>query len=154
MKPTVIVVALPLEDDILSNIHHWAEKYDWAHVEDIYLVHIVKQVLNASEFGMTEVPDEKSYQEMIPSLESFLRTQAAVIVPHEFVGRVHYRVEKAFDPEEEMTKLLSEIHADVLVVGTRGKNGIFAIFDRSFSQYMVKHAPCDVLVVRPDHSSP
>ncbi len=44
---------------------------------------------------------------------------------------------------------LKEIKADSCVLATRGEQGVEGIFAESFSYYLVAHAPCDVLVVRP-----
>jgi nucleotide-binding universal stress UspA family protein len=41
-----------------------------------------------------------------------------------------------------------EVAADVVVVGHRHKGWISRLFDPSVSDYVVRHAPCPVLVVR------
>ncbi len=46
----------------------------------------------------------------------------------------------------------SVIHADVVVVGRRSKSWMSRLFDPSVSEYVIRHAPCPVLVVR-EHTS-
>ena len=149
MKKTTVIVAIPLEDEQLGPIHTWAEKNDWSSVESVHFIHVVKQVITTLEFGYIEVPDEENFQEMKPTLDQFLRDEAKKILPADFNGQVSFHLEHSFNPEETINELIKKVNADVLVVGTRGKHGLDAFFDHSLSQYMVKHAPCDVFVVRP-----
>ena len=45
-----------------------------------------------------------------------------------------------------------DLHADVVVVGHRSQNWLSRLFDPSVSDYVVRHAPCPVLVVREQFS--
>lgn len=45
-------------------------------------------------------------------------------------------------------KLASELHADLIMCGTSGLNAVERFIVGSVSEAIVRHAPCDVLVVR------
>ncbi|TPX50688.1 hypothetical protein SeLEV6574_g00752 [Synchytrium endobioticum] len=54
------------------------------------------------------------------------------------------------DPRDEIARKVSELNADVLVIGSRGLGPVKRTFLGSVSDYLVHHVHCAVLVVR-DH---
>lgn len=52
------------------------------------------------------------------------------------------------DPGPELCRLASESHYDVLVVGSHGSGFLKRVVLGSVSAYVLRHAPCPVLVVR------
>lgn len=67
---------------------------------------------------------------------------------------LYFQVTKDFHPEEEVIEFLKNVNATLIVVATRGKHGFEGLFHSSFTDYMVKFAPCDVFVVRPEVKAP
>lgn len=149
MRPQKIVIALPLEDSLLSPLHEWGKKFDFSHVESVHFVHVVKKNITPLEFGLVESPDDVTYQDMVPTLAKFLKDEAQRILPADYKGSVEFLVTKDFNPEEEIVDILKNVNASLIVVATRGKHGFEGLFHSSFTDYMVKFAPCDVFVVRP-----
>ncbi len=52
-------------------------------------------------------------------------------------------------PSEEISRLATELEADLVVVGTHGRRGITRLLLGSVAEGVVRLAPCPVLVVRP-----
>lgn len=150
MRPQRIVVALPLEESLLQPLHEWGRKFDFEHVESVHFLHVVKKNITPLEFGLIETPDEETYQDMMPALEKFLKEEAKKILPAGFSGETTFQLTKDFHPEEEVIDILKDRMATLVVVATRGKHGFEGLFHSSFTDYMVKFAPCDVFVVRPE----
>jgi nucleotide-binding universal stress UspA family protein len=145
-----LVIALPLEDALLKPLHQWGGKFDFSHVQSIHILHVVKKNITPLEFGLVESPDEATYHQMVPTLEKFLKEEAEKIIPPDYSGELHFLVTKDFHPEEEVIDFLRNVNATLIVVATRGKHGFEGLFHSSFTDYMVKFAPCDVFVVRPE----
>lgn len=145
-----IAIALPTEDKLLDPLHHWGERFDWSHVKEVHMVHVVKKNITPLEFGLVETPNENMYQEMEPTLNQHLRDEAEKIIPLDYEGEVFYHLSRDFNPEEEMIDTLKKLNVDLVVVATRGKHGLEGLFHSSFTDQMVKFAPCDVYVVRPE----
>jgi nucleotide-binding universal stress UspA family protein len=61
------------------------------------------------------------------------------------VAGAHLRDER---PSEELVALAEEIAAGLIVVGSRGRGGLRRALTGSVSDWVVRHAPCPVLVVR------
>jgi nucleotide-binding universal stress UspA family protein len=53
------------------------------------------------------------------------------------------------DPGDSIASAAEAEHADLVVVGTRGRSGAERMFLGSVSDHVVRHAECPVLVVRP-----
>jgi len=53
------------------------------------------------------------------------------------------------DTKLQAVNFLKESEADSCVVATRGEQGVSGVFSESMAYYLVAHAPCDVLVIRP-----
>lgn len=54
-----------------------------------------------------------------------------------------------YSREDKIQEFLTEVKADLVVTATRGKHGIAGFFSSSFTDYLCKFSPCDVLVMRP-----
>ena len=54
------------------------------------------------------------------------------------------------DPRTELVEAAIAEKADLLIVGSHGRTGIARLLMGSVASYVVTHAPCSVLVVRPD----
>ena len=79
--------------------------------------------------------------------QSALDRTAAVLGPD---------VELRLVPDNESTgaavvRVAHEMSADVLVIGSSGKNWFRRLVGNSVSDYVAHHAPCPVLLVRHDH---
>ena len=57
-------------------------------------------------------------------------------------------VEAAGDPAEALSDAARDLGADLIVVGTRGRNLAASLLLGSVSARIVREAPCDVLIVR------
>jgi nucleotide-binding universal stress UspA family protein len=53
------------------------------------------------------------------------------------------------DPGDSIAAAVEAEHADLVVVGTRGRSGAERMLLGSVSDHVVRHAECPVLVVRP-----
>jgi nucleotide-binding universal stress UspA family protein len=63
-----------------------------------------------------------------------------------------YRVETAVEEGEPRTTIVDYaegIKADLIVVGSHGRRGLPRILLGSVSEYVARHAPCSVEIVRP-----
>lgn len=64
-------------------------------------------------------------------------------------GQVDARIAKG-EPTEALVSDAETWGADLLVLGTHGRSGLPRLLIGSVAEFVVKRAPCDVLVVRPE----
>jgi nucleotide-binding universal stress UspA family protein len=148
MKHQNIAVAVPLEENLIRPLYSWGQRFNWEGVDEVHFFHIVKKDITPLDFGLIEVPDEETYKEMEPTLEKFLKDESKKILPYDFKGKVFYHIARDFNPEEETVKILENMDVSQVVVAPQGRHGFENLFHSSFTNHMVKHAPCDVYVVR------
>lgn len=144
-----LMIAIPLEEELLQPLYDWGKKFDFTHVGSIYFLHIVKKNIMPLEFGLVESPDDRTFHQMLPTLDKFIRDEGEKIISKDFKGEKIYKVALDFHPEEDFIEIIKKTGTSLLVVSTRGRHGISGLFHSSFTDYMIKFAPCDVLVVRP-----
>ncbi len=64
----------------------------------------------------------------------------------------HHRIElRVYPPKQVETAIVTaaaEENADLIVMGTHGRDGISRLFNGSVAEHVVRHAPCATLVVR------
>ncbi len=149
MPQQKIAIALPLEEKLLDALHAWGEQFDWSEIHQVDFIHVVKKSVTPLEFGLVEMPDERTYREMIPTLEQHMKDESKKILPKDFKGDIGFHLKKEFSPEDEVISTIKSLQSDLLVVSTRGKHGFQGLFQSSFADKMLKFSPCDVYVVRP-----
>lgn len=149
MSHKKIALALPLEEKLLAPLYQWGKRFDWGHIQEVHFVHVVKKTITPLEFGLVEMPDEKTFQEMVPTLEKFLGEESTKIIPSDFKGKLVFHISREYSPEDEFIETINKTGVTLVVVSTHGKHGFQGLFHSSFTDHMVKFAPCDVYVVRP-----
>lgn len=147
-----LMIAIPLEEELLEPLYDWGAKFDFSHVESVELLHVIKKNIMPLEFGLVESPDNRTFHQMLPTLEKFIRDEGSKIIPKDFKGEKRYKIALDFHPEQDFVEMIQKTGTSLLVVSTRGRHGIRGLFHSSFTDYMIKFAPCDVLVVRPKTS--
>ncbi|HXH32646.1 MAG TPA: universal stress protein [Bacteriovoracaceae bacterium] len=150
MRLQNIVVAIDIDESLLQPLYQWGRTFDFSHVSKVTFVHIVKKNITPLEFGLMESPDEKTFLEMRPTLEQFMNDEARKIIPQEYQGGVAHRLAMDLNPEDRMIEIVKELGATLVVVTTKERHGLEGFFHSSFTSHMIKLAPCDVFVVKPE----
>lgn len=108
----------------------------------------MKKNISPLEYGLIETPDKETFEEMKPSLEKYMKEESEKIIPKEHRPHIYFHVVSDFYPDEETVELLKKIEANLVVVATHEKHNLF---HRSFTRQLIKTAPCDVYVIRPEN---
>lgn len=92
-------------------------------------------------------PSESQYEEMESAAEVVMNSLAQSLG----VKKENTVINCFFDSnrENKIKNYLTEVEADLVVTATRGKHGIDGLFSSSFTDFLCKFSPCDVLVMRP-----
>ena len=141
-----IVVAMPIETDLLKTVQDWASHEDFSQSELIF-THFVRQEYSGYEMTVVTYPDEKIFNEMKPVLINHFQAICTKMLKPGTAFKVEVILSPS--PADSMIKNLVSHNAHMVVVATRGKTGIAGFFGSSFADHMSKFSPCNLLVLRP-----
>jgi nucleotide-binding universal stress UspA family protein len=120
-----------------------------------YAVWLGKQFRAATHLVHVYPPDEASAP---GAAHLLLQSAEAIERLNEELTSIHRKHVPTFRPEnchirsgrpyEEIVRLAREIHADLIVLATRGHSGLKHLLLGSTAERVVRNAPCPVLVVR------
>jgi universal stress protein A len=106
----------------------------------LHVLHVADTIATtASQF----YPDHPGDPEM--RAESLALEHLRALVPE---GEAKLAVRISGSPANAIVEYARSIHADVIVVGTHGRDGVSRLLMGSVAEHVVRHAPCPVLVVR------
>ena len=92
--------------------------------------------------------DDELYDPPSPAEATALLDEAATLLQScDGSLRIATRTDNG-DPAEALMRNAVEAHADLIVVGARGRSFVARTLLGSVTEKLVAHAPCDVLVVR------
>lgn len=102
---------------------------------DLYLVAILDKKNNADEATQLQKDKDSLFDE----LDRYARANGIAI----------HKDMRTGNPKELIAKnLLEEWNIDLIVMGATGKGAIAKLVVGSVTNHVIRHAPCDVLIVR------
>lgn len=116
----------------------------------VHLLHTVTIYTYLNELSLNTYPSQGDYatienlvMENLRQLQTdiFFDTE---IQPTQVDCHCHFHT----NPKNDMVEFLKKEKADLVIVATRGKHGVEGLFSSSFTEYLSKFAPCDILVLR------
>lgn len=138
-----VVICMPLDEALQAKIFDGIHQLDWLKNAEVDFVHIFKQ----ESFPYMSPPV------IYPDKDQMLEIQKTIVeifkgLTEKFDFNKNYHV--AFDesPKDGMVSYLKDHNADMVMTYTREKHGIAGYFASSFTEFLVKHAPCNVLALR------
>ena len=113
----------------------------------VHLVHVFPINIYNSDLIPFVYPNEEQYPAIKESTEAILVKLGADLG----IAKENFSVHCFFSQssEDKIKEYLSEVGADLAIVATRGKHGLEGFLNNSLTDFLCKHSPCDVLVLRP-----
>lgn len=122
--------------------------WSWDGIEEVHFVHGFQLQHYADAFCYSYYPTkeqeegvEDSVKEVLAPLENIVKELAPGVKTYKkclIVGA----------PKDAICDYAEEKKIDRMVIGTRGIHGVAGIFSSSFAEYMVRHAPCELRIIR------
>lgn len=113
----------------------------------IHIITVVEKQIYTVDLAPYVYPVENQFAAIESSALSLLNSLAQELGVEN--NQVTCKCFFEYDREKKVKEYLDEVHADLAVVATRGKHGMAGFFSSSFTDYLCKFSPCDVLVMRP-----
>ena len=107
-------------------------------------------VIDTSKFETGGLGDEEIAENKRVAIEQSIKRQLDRARQDECVPSVKVKVAMGPLNDTMMDGLIKPFNPDLVICGVRGLSNIRYAFVGSVSTHIVRHAPCDVLVVRPE----
>lgn len=139
-----VVICMPLDEKLQKDIFEGIKKLSWLNESEVDFVQIFKQESFPYLMPPTVFPDQDQKGEIQKTIVEIFEGLTKDLN----YKNKNYHV--AFDesPKDGMVAYLKENNADLVITYTREKHGITGYFASSFTEFLVKHAPCSVLTLR------
>lgn len=140
----VILLALDISEGS-KHAFYWAKEHLFRPEDSLILVHVRATQLMVADFHgdimmALHQMDQAAKQESHRLLQAYAKElQGCKVTAYAIRG----------EPRTEILRKAKELNADLVVVGSRGMGMIKRAVLGSLSDYIVHHATCPVLVVRP-----
>jgi nucleotide-binding universal stress UspA family protein len=109
----------------------------------ITIVHVVERVEGGGAVGLPRRADESEVQ-------AHLKEQTEALVQEGFDTTLEIRGDVGARPAHEIAAVARDVHADLIVAGSRGHTAIGGLLLGSVTNRLLHISPCPVLVVPPD----
>ncbi len=143
-----VVVAVGLRNSVASSDGMASlGEMSFLQESEVHFVHVFKTINYAAVFGeFTAVyPMESQRLEIENSVLTSLVGLTKDVLPPNFKGRVIHRCLFTETPKLEFCDYAEKIKADLIIVPTRRKRGIF---ESSFAQYVNKHTRMNMILLK------
>ncbi len=141
------VLFLSLDDIVNDNFDHYKNDGFFNIDSHFILAHILNSDSKAGFPPSVDIKDDKAVEAFIN--EKFDKVADILWGDSDKKPQVEKAIIFHSEPKLSAVNYLKEVNADSCVTVTRGEQGAEGIFRDSFAYYLVAHAPCDVLVLRP-----
>ena len=142
------MVAVDLSDHSINLLKDKLSKMDWTGTKELHLVHGFQLQIYADNFYFTAYPMEDQYEEVKKSVNELLNGLAEEVFKGEGGPNVIKQCVISSSPTKDLAEYAGENKIGKMIIGTRGKHGISGLFSSSFAEYMVRHAPCELHILR------
>ena len=113
---------------------------------ELVLLHVVSDAVLALPDAVMPTPATDLH-----ALTEAGKTELANLIAAEKLERLNPRPEvRVGSPAAEIIAAATDLHADLVCIGTHGRGGIARVLLGSVAEHVVRQAPCPVLTVRPN----
>jgi len=141
----VIVVGVDFSDASAEALKEAVILAESASYAELHVVNVITVAAPAPSIGTAMMP-ELAYLDGIDDSSKLLEGWIAPLRASR--ARVASNI-RVGTPDREIAQVASDVGADLIVIGTTGKQGVKRLLLGSVAESLVRHAPCAVLAHRP-----
>jgi nucleotide-binding universal stress UspA family protein len=141
-----VVLTCSLEERGLEQAYEKLNDFNWGSETKFYFVHVFNVQIMVNDFTPFIYPDD----EQKVSIREVVLKQLENIKVKYLNDTFLSAQECLFDssPKKKLVEYLDEVNADLVMVASPLKDGIEGMFSSSMAEYLLRHASCDVMVLR------
>lgn len=139
-----VVICLPDEQNLQDKMSDHLKKYSLIKAAELHYLHITQSYSYTYMVPPTVFPTDDQKGDIKKFYQGVMESM------HGKIGQGEGQFHCLFDdsPKHAAAEFLKTTNPDLVVTATRGKHGFEGIFTSSFTEHLIKFAPCDVLAIR------
>jgi nucleotide-binding universal stress UspA family protein len=145
------MVCIDLNDQSLIFFSTSMESWHWEDIEEVHIVHGFRVQSYPDTFYYSTYPLESDYENIRETILSKLFTLEEQINKLNNKVKVKIKCLITASAKKTLCQYAREEKITSMVIKTRGSHGIIGLFSSSFAEYMVRHAPCELRILREDN---
>ena len=139
-----IVVCMPMDEKAQNAIIKRLAGVDWLKEASFDFVHVFKEENYPYMVPPTIYPNKDQKVEIKQTIEEIFDGLAKDLALSKKTSTCLFHS----SPKEGMVEYLRKGNQDLVISHTQEKHDLKDYFHSSFTEYLIKHAPCDVLTIR------
>lgn len=139
-----VVVCVPMDKQNQDAIINRLGRIEWLKDASLTLVHVFKEENYPYMVPPTIYPTQEQKVEIKNTITDIFNNLLQDVNAKEKKSECVFHP----NPKEGMIDYLKANQPDIVVSYTKEKHGLRDYFHSSFTEYLIKHAPCDVLTIR------
>ena len=140
-----IVIDVSLNPETSKRLEALKDHSIIKNAQEVFFLHVTDKKDEHFLPVTIEKNDEKAYDEYVQKFIEDLKKE----ICQNFKGKAQTRVIHNSNTKLRSVQFLREVNADLVVVSTRGEQGVSNFFSDSFTFWVIQEGPCDVLVLKP-----
>lgn len=143
-----VLACIDLNNKSIELLKNNLKEWDWQNIEEVHFVHGFQIQTYSDLFYLNSYPAEDQFDAIENSVKGVLKVLEDEVLDINKDVSIFTKCLIANSPKEILVEYAQERQIDIMVIGTRGKHGVAGLFSSSFAEYMVKHAPCELKIIR------
>ncbi|MBI2521674.1 MAG: universal stress protein [Bdellovibrio sp.] len=143
-----VILCADLTEQSLQGLADFVKTPYFEKATEIHVTHGFETKVYAGEFYAQYYPSEKQFPEIEKAAIELMKNSLDKSLSALNKDNVQYHCLFSPSRKDVVANFANTIQAGLIVVATRSLTGLKGVFSFSFAEYMIRHAPCDVLVLK------
>jgi nucleotide-binding universal stress UspA family protein len=148
-----LCVCIRPEAELVGVIKNELKQIDLGQYDEVHFVHGFQTQVYADMFYISSYPSEEQSQEIENSISDYLKMLSKETIPESSQTKIVHKCMFSNSPKVTVKEYVEQQKIDDMMIATRGDLGLKTLFSSSFAEYMVKFAPCRLIIVRSQHEN-
>lgn len=143
-----VMICVDLTDESVNLMKKRLAELDLSSFDRIVIAHGFELKVFADNFHFATYPQQDHYEEIQEEVKKTLSDFIGKALPESLQSKAVPYCVISMSPKESLAEYATEEKVDRMIIGTRGKKGVASLFSSSFAEFMVRHAPCELMIIR------
>ncbi len=143
-----VLLCADLTEQSLEKLAIFAKTPYFEKADEIHITHGFETNVYAGEFYAQYYPSEKDFPVIQKSSIELMRNVLDKAFSEKKIDSIYYHCLFSPNRKDVVANFAETLEADLVVVATRALTGLKGVFSSSFAEYMIRHAHCNVLVLK------